>query len=73
MKKSGINTKDTHHGPRIIRGPKKYFEEIDMHFQLVPPHMYQRNAAERALRTLKDHFIDALCTVQPKLPFYLWD
>ena len=40
---------------------------------MVPPHMHQRNAAERSVRTFKNHFIAALCTEDPILPFYLWD
>ena len=35
--------------------------------------MHGRNAAERAVRTFKNHFIAALCTVDPLLPLYLWD
>ena len=35
--------------------------------------MHQRNAAERDVRTFKNHFIAALCTVDPLSPFYLWD
>ena len=41
----------------------------DNEFQLVPPHMHQRNAAERDVRTFKNHFISA---VEPLFPFYLW-
>ena len=52
---------------------KKYFEDSDIQFQLVPPHMHQRNAVDRAMRTFKKHFIDDLCTVYVSLPFYLWD
>ena len=52
---------------------KKYFEYSDIRFQLMPPHMYWRNAAERSVRTFKNHFIAALCTVDPLSPFYVWD
>ena len=48
---------------------KKYFEESDRQFQLVPLHMHWRNAAERAVRTFKNDFIAALCTVDPLSPF----
>ena len=30
---------------------KKYFDDSDIQFQLVPSHMHQRNAAEKAVRT----------------------
>jgi hypothetical protein len=32
----------------------------DANFQLVPPGIYRRNAAERAIRTFKNHFIAGL-------------
>ncbi|KAL7549690.1 hypothetical protein ACHAWF_012953 [Thalassiosira exigua] len=43
-------------------------------FQLVPPNMHQRNAAERAIRTFKAHFLSILAGVAPNnFPQYLWD
>jgi hypothetical protein len=33
---------------------------MDINYQLVPPHMHRRNAAERAIRTFKNHFISGL-------------
>ena len=42
-------------------------------FQLAPPHIHRRNAAERAIRTFKNHFIAALATCDPEFPLYLWD
>ena len=55
----------------VSEDPKEYFGDSDIQFQLVPPHMHWRNATERDVRTLKNHFIAALCTVDPLLPFYL--
>ena len=52
---------------------KKYFEDSDIQLQLVAPQIHWRNAAERVVRTFKNHFIAALCTVDPLFPFYLWD
>ena len=52
---------------------KKYFEDSDIQLQLVTPHMHRRNAAERSVRTFKNHFIAALCTVDPIFPLYLWN
>ena len=46
-------------------------EAID--FQLVPPHLHRRNAAERAIRTFKNHFIAGLCSTNPDFPLNLWD
>ncbi len=42
-------------------------------FQLVPPDMHRQNRAERAIRTLKAHFLSILAGVDPSFPPYLWD
>jgi hypothetical protein len=36
-------------------------------------HMHLRIAAERAIKTFKNHFIAGLCSVDPNLPLRLWD
>jgi len=46
-------------------------EKID--YQLVPPGTHRRNAAERAIRTFKNHFIAGLCSVDKDFPLHLWD
>ena len=51
----------------------QYFEYSDIQFQLVPLHMHRNNAAESSVRKFRKHFIDALFTVDPLFPFYLWD
>ena len=45
--------------------------EID--FQLAPPHMHIRNAAEQAIRTYKNHFISGFSTTDPYFPIRYWD
>ena len=42
-------------------------------YQLVPPHVHRRNAAERAIRTFKDHFLAILAGVDPTFPASRWD
>ena len=42
-------------------------------FQLVPPHIDQRNAAERAICTFKNHFLSVLATADPEFPVAEWD
>jgi hypothetical protein len=42
-------------------------------YQLVPPHIHRRNAAERAIRTFKNHFIAGLSSVDKAFPLRLWD
>lgn len=48
---------------------KKY----NINFQLTPSHIHRRNAAERAIRTCKNHFIANMCTTDYKFPVHLWD
>jgi hypothetical protein len=45
----------------------------DVEYQLVPPGVHRRNAAERAIRTFKNHFIAGLCSVDKDFPLHLWD
>ena len=42
-------------------------------FQLVPPYVHGRNAAERAIRTFKVHFLAILAGVDRDFPRSLWD
>lgn len=52
---------------------KQYLrEEIGIDYQLAPPGMHRRNAAERAIRTFKNHLIAGLCTCDPTFPMHLW-
>ena len=41
-------------------------------YQLTPPHIHQRNTAEHAIRTFKNHFISGLCSVDKTFPLHLW-
>ena len=41
--------------------------------QLVPPHVHRRNAAKRAIRTFKDHFLAILAGAAPNYPADRWD
>jgi hypothetical protein len=40
---------------------------------VVPPRCHRRNAAERAIRTFKEHFVAGLSYVDPTFPLHLWD
>ena len=42
-------------------------------FELTPPNIHRRNAAERAIRTLKNHFLACLATCDPDFPVAEWD
>lgn len=52
---------------------KEYMIQQNIDYQLVPPHVHRRNAAERAIRTFKNHFVATLCSTDPAFPLYLWD
>ena len=45
----------------------------NIEYQLTPPHIHPINAAERAIRTFKKHFISGLATVDPTFPIKEWD
>ena len=49
------------------------FEKENLQYQLVPPHMHRRNAAEKAIQTWKQHFISGLSSVHPQFPLLEWD
>ena len=42
-------------------------------YQRVPPHVYRRNAAERAIQTFKYHFLAGLASSDPDYPTGEWD
>jgi hypothetical protein len=48
---------------------KNFFTVNDIAYQLVPPHCHRRNAAERAIRTFKEHFVAGLSSVDPAPPY----
>jgi hypothetical protein len=52
---------------------KNFFSINDIAYQFVPPHFHLRNAAERAIRTFKEHFVAGLSSVDPSFPLHLWD
>ena len=52
---------------------KKAILKYKLTYQLTPPHMHRINAAERAIRTVKNHFLAGLSTVDPTFPVTKWD
>jgi hypothetical protein len=52
---------------------KDAFTKYNIAFQRVPPKEHRSNAAERAIRTLKNHFITILCTLDSSYPMSEWD
>jgi hypothetical protein len=52
---------------------KNLFTTNDMEYKLVPPHCHRQNAAERAIRAFKEHFVAVMSSVNPHFPLHLWD
>ncbi len=42
-------------------------------YELVPPNIHQRNTAEKAIRTFKNHFLSGLASCNPNFPIQEWD
>jgi hypothetical protein len=52
---------------------KEFMTEQQIKYQLVPPDQHRRNAAERAIRTLKNHLIAGFCSLDENFPLTCWD
>ena len=48
-------------------------EDLGIKYQLVPPDINRRNAAEGAIWTFKAHFLSILTVIAPDFPKFLWD
>ena len=55
------------------RDLKLALKKNDIDFELTPPNMHHRNAAERAIRTYKNLVFSGLATCDPSLPISEWD
>ena len=55
------------------RAVKRFITNTTAKYQLVEPHNHRVNAAERAIRTFKNHFVAGLASTHPQFPLYLWD
>jgi hypothetical protein len=52
---------------------KDSLHDQDINFQFVPPYCHRKNAAERAIHSLKDHLIACLCSTDKLFSMYLLD
>ena len=50
---------------------KRSIRDKGIDYHLVPPHIHQQNAAERAMQTFKNHFIACLGTTDKNFPLHL--
>ena len=51
---------------------KRFLTMHDIDYQLTPAGMHRRNAAERAVRTWKNHFLAGLASINPRFPLRFW-
>jgi hypothetical protein len=51
---------------------KQFLRSLNIDFQLTPANMHRHNAAERAIRTWKNHFISGLSSMNPCFPLRFW-
>jgi hypothetical protein len=80
MKKIHTTLRNTGFAPRIQIMDnecsdlmKQYLKDSNIKYQLAAPGQHRINAAERAIRTFKNHFIAGLCSVDDDFPINLWD
>jgi hypothetical protein len=52
---------------------KSFFTDNDVEYKLVPQHCHRRNAAERAIRNLKEHVVSGLASVDSDFSLHVWD
>jgi hypothetical protein len=52
---------------------KMYLHQHKITFQLVPPYSHRQNAAERAIRSFKDHLIAGICSTDKSFPMHRWE
>ena len=72
LSKQGYNPKINRIDNECSKSLKEIIKNDELEYQLVPPHVDRRNLTEREIKTLKDHFIAGLATIDPKFPVYLW-
>jgi hypothetical protein len=51
---------------------KEFLQAQNIDYQLTPAGMHRRNAAERAIRTWKNHFLAGLSSINPRFPMRFW-
>lgn len=73
LTKHGHETKHYIMDNEISGELKSALQKYNMTYELTPPHMHRRNAAERAIRTCKNHLLACLATCHPDSPLAEWD
>ena len=47
--------------------------KYDLAYQLVPPHIHRRNAAERAIQCFNNYLLAIIAAADPNFPILEWD
>ena len=69
---AGLATKKHILDNKISAEFKKTIKENGINHELVPPGDHRRNVAERAIQTVKNHFVGILAGVYESFPMHLW-
>jgi hypothetical protein len=72
MQEAGIVPKHQVLDNQAFAAYKKAIGNSYATYELVPPDDHQRNMAEKAIQTFKDHFVGALSGCAPTFPLHLW-
>jgi hypothetical protein len=70
---AGFKPKLQHLDNECSKMLKRFLKLKDVDFQLVPPGVHRRNAAECAICTFQNHFIAGRCSTDKDFPLHLWD
>ena len=73
LQQSGLSPKLAKLDNECSKALKEFIVEEEATFELAPPYIHRSNAAERAIRTFKNHFIAGLSTCDKDFPLHLWD
>jgi hypothetical protein len=73
LKTAGLTPKLARVDNECSNALKEFLHEEQVDYQLVPPLIHRHNAAERAIRTFKNHFVAGLASCDPMFPLHLWD
>ncbi len=72
MKAAGLGLKHHQLDNECSANFKACIHHNNMTHELVPPDCHQRNMAERAIQTLKNHFVTIISGIDNRFPLSLW-
>jgi hypothetical protein len=71
--KAGLKPKLQRLDNECLQLLKDFFDNNDINYQLFPPGVHRRNAAERTIHTFQNQFSAGLCSGDNDSPLHLWD